>query len=398
MEKIKVLACGDFVTKTGFCKVMEGIFTHLPSEQYDISVLAVNYWGDPHRYPFKVYPSLTPKGVQTGDIYGFGRLQEVISREHPDIIFILNDVWVIDEYLQVLKGIFEKGRPRIVVYFPVDAREHTPNWYKNFDIVDTAVAYTQFGKQVAEIAYPNKDFKIIPHGYDPKIFHKLPGTKEELKKAVYSAKPEFYEDSFVVLNANRNQPRKKLWITLEAFKLFSEGKPKNVRLYMHTGIVDQDIDVGALATRFGIDDRLHLSSLNPGPQQVTDERLNQIYNACDVGVNTSLGEGWGLVPFEHAVTGAPQIVPENSANIEVFGDCGLLVPTTMDEIMPNIMTRGSLVKPEDVAERMEWLYQDKGLYTSIATRALNKFSDPKYLWENIAQEWHKVFIDTIIGG
>ena len=32
-----------------------------------------------------------------------------------------------------------------------------------------------------------------------------------------------------------------------------------------------------------------------------DEALNLIYNACDVGINTANGEGWGLVPFEHAM-------------------------------------------------------------------------------------------------
>ena len=32
-----------------------------------------------------------------------------------------------------------------------------------------------------------------------------------------------------------------------------------------------------------------------------DEQLNLIYNAVDVGINTANGEGWGLVPFEHAM-------------------------------------------------------------------------------------------------
>jgi glycosyltransferase involved in cell wall biosynthesis len=396
MDKIKILALGDHVIHTGFSNVLEGILTNLPRSEYEISVLAVNYYGDPHNLPYKVYPALTPKGAQQGDIYGFGRLSEVISKERPDIIFILNDAWVINDYLGVLKDLFEKGRPKIVAYFPVDARDHSPKWYENFKLVDTAVTYTQFGRTVAEKACPDKEFLVLPHGYNNKVFFKIDAPKEAIKKTVYDVKPEFYEDSFIVLNANRNQPRKKLWITMEAFKLFAEGKPRNVRLFMHCGVRDGDIDVAELAVRLGIDDRLHLSSWVTGPQQISTAKLNLLYNACDVGVNTSLGEGWGLTPFEHAVTGAPQVLPDNSANTEIFSDCGLLVPPTMDEVMTGIMTRGSVVRPEDVAERFDWLYQDKGMYDSLSTRGMIKFTDPKYQWSSIAKSWDTVFKDTIM--
>jgi len=30
-----------------------------------------------------------------------------------------------------------------------------------------------------------------------------------------------------------------------------------------------------------------------------DNELNIVYNACDIGINTSVREGWGLVSFEH---------------------------------------------------------------------------------------------------
>ncbi len=42
----------------------------------------------------------------------------------------------------------------------------------------------------------------------------------------------------------------------------------------------------------------------------TDVAINDIYNMCDIGVNTSEGEGYGLCQLEHLQTGAPQIVTD----------------------------------------------------------------------------------------
>lgn len=41
-------------------------------------------------------------------------------------------------------------------------------------------------------------------------------------------------DSFLVLNANRNQKRKRIDITLKAFAALARDKPENVKLLLHT--------------------------------------------------------------------------------------------------------------------------------------------------------------------
>ena len=51
----------------------------------------------------------------------------------------------------------------------------------------------------------------------------------------------------------------------------------------------------------------------PTPGALSDADLNRLYNACAIGLNTSAGEGFGLVSFEHAATGAPQVVPDHDA-------------------------------------------------------------------------------------
>ena len=56
--------------------------------------------------------------------------------------------------------------------------------------------------------------------------------------------------------------------------------------------------------------------LNVNGESLTEQQINLLYNACDVGINTSMGEGWGLISFEHGATGAAQIVPAHTSFIE----------------------------------------------------------------------------------
>lgn len=53
--------------------------------------------------------------------------------------------------------------------------------------------------------------------------------------------------------------------------------------------------------------------------QFTDWQMAEIYNAVDVVVSASLGEGWFLPGHEGAACGKPVVVPSNSVHPEVFG-------------------------------------------------------------------------------
>jgi glycosyltransferase involved in cell wall biosynthesis len=394
-DKINILWVSDLVTPTGFSRVSHSILANLPRDRYNIVGLGVNYRGDPHGLPFPIYPAQFG-----GDLYGIKRLKDVFKRHPIDVVFILNDVWIINSYLNEIKEIFGKETPpKIVIYFPVDAVGHSPYWYDNFDIVQKAYTYTEFGKKVAETACPTYNFGIIPHGISKDIFHQLFEKRNQAKEVLFANsnnKDLFSDESFTFLNANRNQPRKRLELTMEGFKLFADGKPMSVSLYMHCGNVDaKHIDVRDLASRLGIGKRLIVSGNVSGIQGVSDNKLNLIYNATDVGLNTSLGEGWGLPNMEHAITGAPQIVPDHSACGEVYKDIGILIPTHSDLMLDGgAMTVGRLVSPEAVAEAMEKIYTDKELYKELSIKTVAKFSSKEYNWETIANTWDSVFTEV----
>jgi D-inositol-3-phosphate glycosyltransferase len=387
-DKPKVLWVSDLVTPTGFARVSHSILENLRHE-FDVVGLGVNYRGDPHPYPYPIYPA----GLG-GRVFGEDRLVQILNSTKFDILYILNDAWVISVYLAAIKANVTMPLPRIVAYFPVDSANHDPEWYVNFHMIDRAVTYTEYGKSVVNNPWcaPNLKLDIIPHGINQEVFYKKFTNRRDAKKLLVNNPRGL--DSFIFLSANRNQPRKRLDITLNAFKLFAEGK-NDVLLHMHCGVRDAHIDVAKLSQRLGIDNKLILTNLTSGVQHIPDDKLNDMYNAADVGLNSSMGEGWGLTSIEHAITGAPQIVPDHSACKEVFSDCGLLVPVVTDFTFDNSMTVGKLITPEGMAGKMNQIYTDRDLYRELSDKTLEKFSDPKYSWKTISRTWSDLFKEVL---
>ncbi len=411
-EKVKVLWVGDGVTPTGFSRVNHNIIKHL-SDKYEVHHLAINYRGDPHEYEHMIYPAAVPTGTH-GDVWGFSRLTQLISVIKPKIIFILNDPWVIQQYLALI--IEAKGRVPdiekipVVVYFPVDASEHDAHWFRDYnELVKKVCVYSEFGKEVIlETGAINPAMvEVIPHGTDKDTFYPVKDMKDKsgnvLKSGMQIAreailpltqKPELL-NSFIVLNANRNQPRKRIDITVKAFGEFAKDKPRNVKLYLHMGTQDMGWDIVRLAVRYSFDERLIITSHNPSLSWVPDEKLNMIYNACDVGLNTSMGEGWGLCSWEHAATGKPQIVPDHSVLPEIWGDTAIYIPTIADHLYEVTHTCARIVSVEGTVEALELAYQDwvkdGKMLRTLGQDSLKLVRQRKYDWKNVSKQFEDVF-------
>ena len=406
--KYKVLFSGDGVAPTGFATVLHSIIRNLPRDEFEIHHLAVNYFGDPHPYDHLIYPAALPQHLAMGDAYGYERIKEFAGKGF-DAIFILNDAWIIDVYLRAIKDAWkdvDEPIPQIIVYFPVDGGGYTPGWFNNFDIVTKAVVYTEFAKQTVQAVRPDIDFEIIPHGSrDKKNFYNLQERDSvplaRLKQLAYPQAENLWEDSFIVLNANRNQPRKRLDLSLMAFALFAENKPDNVCYYHHAGIIDVGWNILELAKRLErelgipIRDRIILTNLEERTQKVSMETLNMIYNSTDVGLNTGLGEGWGLTQTEHGSLYKPQVVGDHSATGEIFGDTGVVVPVTMILRDQSTLVERYLSTAEDFAEGLEKLYSNKDYYNQVAKATGDKLNLPEYDWEVISETWTQLLRSTL---
>lgn len=400
VERPRILVAGDGAVPTGFARVMEGIFTPL-SQRYEIHQLGTNYRGDPHGYEWKLYPAEVG-----GDRWGAGRLLPLIEKLKPRLVFILNDIWVQHAYLRELRKL--KDAPPVVLYCPVDGGPLDAEGVEPLRGVRRCVAYTEFGRGVIEAAVaaqrmkdPYFDFpavEIIPHGVDTETFRPL--AAEGISQRLHARQLLFkglddLADRFIVLNANRNQPRKRIDTTIRGFALFARDKPPSVNLFLHMGVEDVGWNVVRLARRYGVEDRVLMSSLNKVMQTVSAQQLNRVYNACDVGLNTSSAEGWGLPSFEHAATRAAQVVPRHSACAELWEGSALLVKPALKIINEKILTEGWLVTPEGVAEALERLYLDRELLDEMSERAYRNATREAYRWENIAARWDALFREIL---
>jgi glycosyltransferase involved in cell wall biosynthesis len=395
-QKKKILIIGDAVVPTGFARVLHSLFTPL-TKKYSIHHLGVNYRGDPHNFNYPIYPA-----ILGGDIYGFGRLENLIEVIKPDVIFILNDLWIHSDYVERLNKYL--GKIKIILYTPIDGGPIEPSWLKSIKDVDRLLVYTNFGKSVINqglkvwgenetIKFPKVE--ILPHGIDTTKFYPFQ-DKDIAKRTLYPNREDFFNNSFIVLNANRNQPRKRLDITLKAFALFSKDKPSNVKLYLHTGVEDMGWNILSLAKRYGIDSRVIITSLAHNLQTVPDEKLNLIYNACDVGLNTSVGEGWGLCSWEHAATKAAQIVPKHSSNIELWEKRrGILIEPSFQLTTERVLTEGFIVAPESVAKGLQVLYENKDLRNELAENAYNYITKKRFSWKAISKKLDNIIMDVL---
>lgn len=400
-RKKKILWISEYRMNTGFSNVSESILKYL-AEHFDITLL------DIYRTLQGKY-SITDNITEDSTIKVVGRYapndtwalyQAIEICDQFDAIFILQDIWNIDEILTVLKECGKKIPP-VVIYFPIDMVDHDKDWYKNFEMVKTAVTYTKFARQEvgsclgqlfggSALDEQLDKLSVIPHGTDSDRFYKLPETKAELRQQIFST--DQFNDGIIFLNANRNQNRKRLDLTMKGFQLFVEKNDvTDAYLYMHCGNIDSHIDVQKMAARYGISQYLIQTTDGKGVPQSTTAELNKIYNACDIGVNTSIGEGWGLCSTEHAATGAPQIVPSHSACHELFSDIVTPIYAPTSYTVDNYMITGKLVDPYDLAEKMYILYSRKDIREEQGQLCFERFTSPEYQWQNICKVWKNIF-------
>ncbi|HVF98466.1 MAG TPA: glycosyltransferase, partial [Chloroflexia bacterium] len=189
----------------------------------------------------------------------------------------------------------------------------------------------------------------------------------------------------------RAQPRKRIDLTLQGFALFAKDKPAHVRLVLHHAVTfgEERADVARQADALGIAGRVTVGPVEGSG--TSDEDLNLLYNACDVGLNTSMGEGWGLVSFEHAATGAAQIVPRHSACAELWDGAAEVVEPVAAYVPDFGMLEMQEVAPEGVAAALERLYADRAYRRDMSVKAYRNATQPAYRWERIAAQWGQLF-------
>ena len=331
-----------------------------------------------------------------GDLHNPTALAAIIESLHPMIVLMMDEPWACARLMSALTL-----RPgiRTVLYLAIHGRNSLPPPIAaQLAAAEGLVAFTHQAalllREALESRSESQQITTIPHGVDTEAFYPLirmqngdpsPERIPHARQLLFADRPEF-ADGLIVLNANRNQPFKRIDLALEGFARFAQGKPPNVWMYLHLGTRPTLPDEVALVDRLGIRDRILPQQLPERHPHADDRWLNLLYNACDVGINTSRREGWGLVSFEHAATGAPQIVPNHSTGAELWPGSALLLDTEQHGSEEYPQFEGD-VRVDSVCDALEQLYQGKSARHEMSIAGYRLATNERFQWKSIGATW-----------
>jgi glycosyltransferase involved in cell wall biosynthesis len=230
------------------------------------------------------------------------------------------------------------------------------------------------------------------HGFDSDVFKPI------------NLPPKPVQAPMVVLNLNRNQPRKRLDLTAIAMaRVFKKRPDANVVFLFGADAKNGACDVPfifqtemlkayppEIVAKYG--ERITVVN-NAG--KMSDEEVNLLYNQSDVGLNTASGEGVGLNQLEHAGVGKPQIAGAIGGMTDFLNENNSTVLTPKLYIYADQATKimggeAKLLDPEDVADAILRYYDDPALRERHGAQARQDML--KLRWGDIAAELHDLVL------
>ena len=386
----KILYAGDVGAQTGFGRVAEYLIPAL-AKHHEVHALCTNWAGDPNEMQehCRMYPAM----AYGSDPFGSHRIGELVQAIKPDLVFVINDIWVAINLLDIIEPLKESIGFKTFVYTPIDSYGLFPELLPALDKWDRLATYTQFGKEEIELMGYRKPIEVIGHGTDFSKF--FPLDKKQCRQELGIA-----EDLFVVFNGNRNQPRKRIDLTIKGFVKFAKDKP-DARLWLNMGAKDMGWELIPLFKRVARDEGYdaagkliltspHFSTHNCLPV----EQLNKVYNAVDVGVNTCIGEGWGLVNTEHAATGVAQVVPDHTSCQEIFNGVKR-IECHGSETDRNYGLERPLPEPESLAEILNYYYHNRDDLQVAGQWCKARINEKPFTWPYIQKQMLSIVEDLL---
>jgi D-inositol-3-phosphate glycosyltransferase len=394
MQHPSVLLIGEAAAPTGYARVSRSLFERL-QDRYRITQLATRYEGGAHDLP---WPLIIARNGD--DLYGYSRIAQVIQEVQPDLIFSVYDMSLLVGYMRCIREV--KHHAAIVFYVPVEAGPIDPRIPEELSAADCLVAYTKYGRNELlaasyRLAAPPR-IEVIPHGVDLNCFYPLSTDRQEarmLGRRMLKLTDPHWQNAFIVLNANRNMERKRIDLSMRGFAAFARHRP-NAYLYLHMGMLERGWHLQVLAERYGIAGRLLLTTDTAMHPNVSNSFLNALYNACDVGISTSSGEGWGLLNFEHAATGAALVLPRHTALAELWSGAADFLDPVITLNWPGTLASQFIVNDLDLAAALTRLYEDPVHLAMRARQAFEVTQDEHYHWEKIALQWDALFQELLM--
>lgn len=408
----RILWLGDAGCTTGFGRVSHAIGDRLVTDYgHDISCLAVNYLGDYWPTPMKLY---RPNKLSGNDMFGLTRYVEMLAEVMPEVTVMLQDPYVILKHLLRNNRDPELMMARtapILAYMPVDGTNQPSTWQKLPEIVNklpavkggkqpslTPVVMTEFGRTL----YP--EAPLVYHGVDTNTYHKVSAAnpvytstgRRIASKADAKAVLGFSKDSFLVIRVDRNSHRKNYGDTWRALVPVMK-RHDDISAWMHCKAEGDQLELPQILSR---EPEIAQRFKFPGDLSTfvgwSESDLVTLYNAADLFVSTSWGEGFGLTLAEAAACEVPIIAQNVSSIPEVVGPGGILidperliaVDSGEDQWLPSVGL---------FSEAIERLYADRKLRAELGAAGRSHVV-ANFNWDRAAQQFDRLISEVISGG
>lgn len=374
-RKRRLLWIGDAVAASGFAKATHEILEGL-KESWDVHVLGLNYMGDPHKYDYPIYPAMTG-----GDPFGVGRTRELCDKVRPDLVVIQNDMWNIPAYLREI--------PRNVQTAAVVAIDgHNSHYASKVNELNAAIFWTQFGLDVARdggLTIPNTH--VIGLGVDTNVFY--PMDRDEARKEV--GLEMIPPGAFIVGNVNRNQPRKRLDLTVRYFcKWLNESGVNDAYLFLHVAPTgDMGYDLMPLMKHYWKGPK-RLILAQPEIENASPESMvRATLNSLDVQVTTSRGEGWGLTTLEGMACKRAQMVGKFAALGEWPKNTVMQIACTSTDATPGPTgcVVGQVPDENQFVKTLDILYRNRYGLDQVAEGGYRRALDEQFKWDTVRAKW-----------
>jgi len=369
----------------------------------EIHLIAINQQWEQKDLP----AGLTVTRASPEDLWAGEQARKYIRACDYDLLFLTADLNRISDLMEEIR-VAQDHRIPIIIYAAMDCHIFTRQFWEVLTLATVPIVFSAWCVRHAELMLPELKGKIlaINHGCEPDVFYPL--SEEERREA---RKEIFHigDETFLVLNVNRNQVRKDLVRSMAAFWLFHQEYPASL-LYMHCKQSDLGGCLPAQAAFLGIPIEAKPPVVMFSPEGLHElagvprSDLNKIYNAADCFVTSSTGEGWGLTTTEAMAAGTPIVAPKNTVFPEILGDTltggtkyeeaerGLLVESGGPDLWTIFYgvsdTARELVSTTGLAAALKNIYEyrDQAYSRVFAARVWAE----SHSWEQIAQQWRTV--------
>lgn len=384
-----VLLFGEVGTNSGYSRVLAGLARSL-SHVFNVSIVSL--------FPVEISSEASDGVGALHEEYGAGGLRKILERESPQVLIVVHDIGA-SVHLQAL---VETWSTRIwtVLYSALDYPTLDPG------VVSAASHFRQIAVFTARQAsllrssldQTSRRFRCgkpkighLPPGIDKEFFtnESVPGTPRDRLALKQQLFPDGWgKGRLLFLAVGRNIVRKRMDIVLEAFALVAHLDGPRIGLVLHTASnAHRGWDIPNRIRQLGIAGSCRLTAQSSAAWPASSLSLAKMYRACEVGITTSVAEGWSLPTFEHAASGGVLVVPRTEHFLDIWQDGALYSDTSRPQVGLTPFAEEQIVDVDSLARMLQRVRTSRRLRAEQSRRAISIANRNAYRWEAVSQRW-----------